>query len=104
MAGRKQLAEVKIGPVTVPLKIGPKACSSTGLHGEATTDPNPEIRLASLETHWDYIVMFHECIHLISDFYELNFPEDTFRTLDQAITQLLMDNPRLVSGMLREGN
>lgn len=93
---------IKIGPTVVPIVVHEKACSSFEILGECSTIPHPEIRLRALSTPFEYITLLHECIHLISDFYDLNLSEAQVRALDQGISMLLKDNPKLLKGMLGE--
>ena len=84
------------------MKVGPEHLSASNLLGEYVALPAYQVAVRDLEGLTGYTSLLHECIHMISDLYELDLSEATVRALDQQITVLIRENHWLVEGLQQD--
>lgn len=60
---------------------------------------NPRIFVARLESTQDWVTLFHETLHALSDVLHLDLTEEQVRGLEVGIPSLFRDNPGLWEAM-----
>lgn len=101
--GNKVNKEWYFKPITIGInKINVKYLEDLDCFGTYSSYPEPTICLGPQSPNVVAYTLFHECIHAISDFYELGLTEHQVRVLEQTIPDLLKNNPSLTSNIIKQ--
>lgn len=91
--------DLRIGALVYKVQVVPELQHDEDAE-EGNCDPSAcLIQVARLKTRRDWLTLFHEALHAISADRGLGLSEHKVRVLEGDIISLLMDNPRLRSGL-----
>jgi hypothetical protein len=90
---------VLIGNLPLPITVKP-GMDAFGEFVNDAPDSHIAVKRCDLRCAEDARTLFHECLHAISAFHGLNLKEAQIRTLEHAVPDLLIDNPKLTKGLL----
>lgn len=92
-----KIPHVQLGAVRLPVYL----TADNEQHGWYDSWPEQAIHIAEHDEGSMARTVLHEAIHAAADLYGIELSESKVRILEQAVAQIIVQNPKLVQALIR---